>query len=59
MSQLTRDRLTDAEDAVNMLFYDKIFNVLMDSTDEINRNYSYDILANIVASQTQRHKLAS
>jgi len=50
MSQLTRDRLNDAEDAVNVLFYDKIFNVLMDSTDEINRNYSYDILANIVAS---------
>lgn len=51
MSQLTRDKLNEAEDAVNMLFYDKIFNVLMNSTDEINRNYSYEILSNIVNSK--------
>ena len=63
MVVLTRDKMVHCEDAVNLLFYDKIFNMLLMTTkldDEIGvqiRRESFDMMSNMVASNQQRHKL--
>ena len=48
MAQLTRDRLAESEDAVNRLFYDTIFKILLESKDEVNRHKSFEIISNMV-----------
>ena len=66
MSKLTRDRISDCEDLLDMLFYDKIFKLIvnesdpkeMQTIDEINRNNAFEILCNMIDSEKQRHKLA-
>jgi len=50
MAQLTRDRLGESEDAVNKLFYETIFNILLNSKDEINKHKSFEIISNLVNS---------
>lgn len=63
MVVITRDKMAHCEDAVNQLFYDKIFNMLLMTTkldDEIGvqiRRESFDMMSNMVASNQQRHKL--
>lgn len=58
MAQLTRDKIHESEDAINALFYDSIFNELLNSKEELNRSRAFDVLCNMVQSHTQRHKLA-
>ena len=58
MAQLTRDKINESEKAVNVLFYDSIYDVLMDSKDEVNRHKAFEIMCNMVQSDTQRKKLA-
>jgi hypothetical protein len=58
MSQLTRDKLNESEEAINALFYDSIFNVIINSKDPVNRSRAFDVLCNMVQSDTQRKKLA-
>lgn len=57
MAQLTRDRLAESEEAVNRLFYDTIFNILLMSKDEVNKHKSFEIISNMVNSDSQRTKL--
>ena len=59
MMILTRDKLPDAEDAVNKIFYDAMFGILMNSKDETNKHRSFETISNIVDSDIQRHKLVS
>lgn len=59
MATLTRDRISECEEVVNSLFYDRVFNILLSSKDDNNRHYSFEILSNMVASDQQRHKLAN
>ena len=62
MAQLTRDRIHESEEAVNALFYDRIFRILEEGKskdkDEGNRLKSFEVLSNMVQSDAQRHKLA-
>jgi hypothetical protein len=51
LAKLTRDRINECEDAVNSLFYDKIFNLLINTKDEWNRHISFSILSNMISSQ--------
>ena len=57
MMILTRDKLPDAEDAINKIFYDAMFNILLSSKDETNKHRAFETISNIVDSEVQRHKL--
>ena len=57
MMILTRDKLGDAEDAMNKIFYDAMFGILMYSKDETNKHRAFETISNIVDSDVQRHKL--
>ena len=59
MAQMTRDRITEAKEHIENLFFDKIFNMLLKTTDELNRLMSFDILCNLVNSDVHRKKLAT
>lgn len=52
MAQLTRDKIHESEDAINALFYDSIFNELLNSREELNRSRAFDVLCNMVQSHT-------
>lgn len=58
MSLLTRDKIDRCEDVMDYLFYDRIFKLLTETKDAINRHYSFEILCNMTYSKEQRHKLA-
>jgi hypothetical protein len=58
MAQLTRDRLSESTHAVDALFFDKIFNILFES-DETSRLLIFDIICNLIGSESQRKRLAS
>jgi len=58
MAQLTRDRLSESTYAVDALFFDKIFNILFES-DETSRQLIFDIICNLIGSESQRKRLAS
>lgn len=58
MAQLTRDRLSESTHAVEALFFDKIFNILFES-DETSRLLIFDIICNLIGSESQRKRLAS
>jgi len=55
---MTRDKIHESEDCINALFYDSIFNVIINSNDPVNRARAFDVLCNMVQSDTQRKKLA-
>jgi len=55
---MTRDKIHESEDCINALFYDSIFNVIINSKDPVNRARAFDVLCNMVQSDTQRKKLA-
>ena len=59
MAQMTRDRITEAKEHSENLFFDKIFNMLLKTTDELNRLMSFDILCNLVNSDVHRKRLAT
>lgn len=48
---MTRDRLDECDHIVNDLFYDKIFNLLLETDDERNKIKSFDILCNLIHSE--------
>lgn len=60
MATLTRDRVQESEEVINKLFYKQAFNVLMvpKGQEDINWHKAFEILCNMVSSDTQRHKLA-
>ena len=49
--------MAESEEAVNRLFYDTIFNILLSSKDEVNKHKSFEIISNMVNSDFQRNKL--
>ena len=57
MMILTRDKLADAEEAINKTFYEAIFGILMYSKDETNKHRAFETICSIVDSDIQRHKL--
>ena len=59
MMILTRDKLPEAEDAINKIFYDAMFNILINSKDETNKHRSFETISYIVDSDVQRHKLVN
>ncbi|CDW78052.1 UNKNOWN [Stylonychia lemnae] len=69
ISQLTRDKLyghfiyltlfrQESDTIVNQIFFDKIFNLLLETDDERNKLKSFEILCNLIHSDIQRKKLA-
>ena len=57
MSLLTRDDLDRADEAVNKLFYDTIFNLLMNSKDEMNKHRAFEIMTNMLDSTHHRKQM--
>ena len=57
MAIFTRDNLEEANDAVNKLFYDTIFNILMTSKDEMNKHRAFEIMTNMLDSEFHRKQL--
>ena len=57
MSILTRDDLPVAEEAVNKLFYDNIFSLMLSSKDEMNRHRAFEIMTNMLDSSSHRRTL--
>jgi hypothetical protein len=57
MSILTRDDLDEADEAVNKLFYDTIFNLLISSKDEMNKHRAFEIMTNMLDSSFHRKQL--
>lgn len=58
VANLTRDKMSESEEVVKQLFYDKIFPLLIQSKDQDNRLMAFEVICNIIQSDTQRHKLA-
>jgi hypothetical protein len=56
---LTRDKLDETGPIVNDLFYDRIFDLLMDTDDERNKLKSFEIMCNLIHSDEQRNKMAN
>ena len=48
----------ESETIVNQIFFDKIFNLLLETDDERNKLKSFEILCNLIHSDDQRKKLA-
>ena len=59
LAGLTRDRIDECEEIINSLFYDKIFNMMLNTKDDYIRHTAFQILSNIVSSTKQREKLAN
>jgi hypothetical protein len=58
LAQLTRDRLDQSKEMVNALFFDKIFRMLLTTTDERNKLKAFEILCNLIHSPNHRKRLA-
>lgn len=58
LAQITRDRLESSNKLVNHLFFDKIFKMLITTNDEKNKLKAFEILCNLIQSQTHRRRLA-
>ena len=68
---MTRDKLyallilittvyrTESQDVINELFFDKIFDMLLETDDERNKLKSFEILCNLIHSEEQRSKMAN
>lgn len=59
LAQMTRDRVEQSKDLVNHLFFDKIFNMLLKTTDEKNMLKAFEILCNLIQSPSHRKRLAN
>jgi hypothetical protein len=59
LAQMTRDRVEQSKDLVNYLFFDKIFNMLLKTTDEKNMLKAFEILCNLIQSTSHRKRLAN
>lgn len=58
LAQMTRDRVEQSKDLINHLFFDKIFNLLLKTSDEKNMLKAFEILCNLIQSTQHRKKLA-
>lgn len=58
MAQITRDRLESSSKLVNALFFNKIFDLLLKTSDEKNKLKSFEILCNLIQSPVHRKRLA-
>lgn len=56
---MTRDRIEQSKDLVNNLFFDKIFNMLLKTSDEKNMMKAFEILCNLIQNTAFRKKLAA
>lgn len=60
---MTRDNVEDCEEALNTLFYERIFKIIAPESsnssylDEMNRKNAYEILCNIMLNQSCRKKM--
>ena len=45
-------------EAVDSLFYPKVFGILLNSKEEVNRINAFDVISNMVYDEKQRHTLA-
>lgn len=59
LAQMTRDRLDSSKELVQALFFDKIFNMLLKTSDEKNKLKAFEILCNLIHSPQHRKKLAN
>jgi hypothetical protein len=50
MMIMTRDKLPDAEEAMNKIFYDSMFGILLSSKDESLKHKSFETISNMVDS---------
>lgn len=64
LAKLTRDNIHDCEEALNSLFYDRIFKMIAPDTaaewkliDEMNQKNAFEILCNMIPLESQRIKL--
>jgi len=58
LAQLTRDRIDQSRELINALFFDKIFRLLLNTSDERNKLKAFEILCNLIHSQVHRKRLA-
>jgi hypothetical protein len=58
LAQITRDRLESSRPFVKALFFGKIFDLLLKTTDEKNRLKAFEILCNLIQSAQHRKSLA-
>ena len=56
---MTRDRVDKCKELVNLLFFDKIFKLILTSSDEANVLLSLDIVCNLMLSDEFRKRLAN
>ena len=59
VNQMTRDRVDKCKELVNLLFFDKIFKLILTSSDEANVLLSLDIVCNLMLSDEFRKRLAN
>ena len=58
LSQITREKMSEHEDVIDKIFYDGIYNVLINpNEDPWNIHLAFDILGNMIESPNQRQKL--
>ncbi len=55
---MTRDRLQESKSVVESLFFDKIYNLLLQTDDQETKIKSLEILSNLIHSEEQRLRLA-
>ena len=53
----TRDRLSGSKLLIDSLFFDKIFKLMLTSSDETNTLQAYDITCNLLMDDHYRAKL--
>ena len=53
----TRDRLSQSKHLIDALFFDKIFKILLNSSDEQNCLQAYDIICNLISNADYRARI--
>ena len=53
----TRDRLNESKHLIDSLFFDKIFKLMLTSSDESNTLQAYDIICNLMMNDDYRAKM--
>ena len=57
MAVETRDRLDSSRHLVDALFFDKIFKLMLGTTDETNVLQAYEIVCNLLKDDAYRAKM--
>ena len=57
MAVETRDRLDQSRHLVDALFFDKIFKLMLGTTDEVNVLQAYEIVCNLLKDDAYRAKM--